>query len=719
MDRYENINILVVDDLPDKLLVYRTILEELGVNIITAGSGPEALRLVLQHEFAVILLDVNMPDMDGFETAALIHSRKRSAHTPIIFVTAYMDEFHTAQGYAQGAVDYILTPVVPEILRTKVKVFVDLFRMTQQVRMQAEERIALAEEHARRLAAEEAGRRSAFLSEVSAALMGSMELDSRVGDLVRLPLPLLADVGIARLVDHAGDEVQTHWAWFDSRRGTAVDQPVDRARFNPLLLAALKRALASGQTEILPPQELSIAAALEAALPFPSAGPGGSGPPYTLRHIGVFPMVARGKIVGVVLLARGGERPPFDRDDCRLAEELALRGAIAIDNIGLYRSIREADRRKDEFLAMLAHELRNPLAPISNAVEIMRLRGPEHSELHWARDVIARQVQHLVRLVDDLLDVSRITRGKIRLKLEPIDLAAAVSNAVETSRPLIEGRRHRFVVDMPAESIWVKADPARLAQVLANLLNNAAKYTEEEGSIRLSVARDGGQAVVRVRDSGVGIPPEMLAGIFDLFTQVDRSLDRAQGGLGIGLTLVQRLVQMHGGSVEAQSDGLGRGSEFVVRIPMLTAFQPPRPATSPPAERASAAGHLRILVVDDNADAAVSLSMLLRLDGHEVHMIHSGPAALDAVRKLRPDVVMLDIGLPEMDGYEVARRLRAEQGGADLSLVAVTGYGQDEDQRRCRTAGFDHHLVKPVDPQALSRLLTSMPATAGHFAASE
>ncbi|MCL4195133.1 MAG: response regulator, partial [Thermoguttaceae bacterium] len=532
MDRYENINVLVVDDLPDKLLVYRTILEELGVNIVTARSGPEALKLVLQHEFAVILLDVNMPDMDGFETAALIHSRKRSAHTPIIFVTAYMDEFHTAQGYAQGAVDYILTPVVPEILRTKVKVFVDLFRMTEQVRMQAEERIALAEEHARRIAAEEAGRRSAFLSEVSAALMGSMELDSRVGDLVRLPLPLLADVGIARLVDHAGDEIQTHWAWFDPRRGTAVDQPADRARFNPLLLAALKRTLESGQTEILPPQEIPLAASVEAAPP--SAEPEPSGPPRKLRHVGVFPMVARGKTVGAVLLARAGERPPFDRDDCRLAEELALRGAIAIDNIGLYRSIREADRRKDEFLAMLAHELRNPLAPISNAVEIMRLRGPGHPELDWARDVIARQVQHLVRLVDDLLDVSRITRGKIRLKLEPIDLAAVVSNAVETSRPLIEGRRHRFVVDIPAESIWVKADPARLAQVLANLLNNAAKYTEEGGSIRLSVAREGGQAAVRVRDSGVGIPSEMLSGIFDLFTQVDRSLDRSQGGLGIG-----------------------------------------------------------------------------------------------------------------------------------------------------------------------------------------
>lgn len=717
MDRYENINILVVDDLPDKLLVYRTILEELGVNIVTARSGPEALRLVLQHEFAVILLDVNMPDMDGFETAALIHGRKRSAHTPIIFVTAYMDEFHTAQGYAQGAVDYILTPVVPEILRTKVKVFVDLFRMTQQVRKQAEERIALAEEHARRVAAEEASRRSAFLSEVSAALMGSMELDSRVGDLVRLPLPLLADVGIARLVDHAGDEVQTHWAWFDPRRAAAVDQPVDRDRLNPLLLAALKRALESGQTEILPPQETPLEAGDES--PYADAEPEPSGPPRTLCHMGVFPMVARGKTIGAILLARAGERSPFDRDDCRLAEELALRGAIAIDNIGLYRSIREADRRKDEFLAMLAHELRNPLAPISNAVEIMRLRGPEHSELDWARDVIARQVQHLVRLVDDLLDVSRITRGKIRLKLEPIDLAAVVSNAVETSRPLIEGRRHRFVADMPTEAIWVKADPARLAQVLANLLNNAAKYTEEGGSIRISVARDGGQAVVRVRDSGVGIPPEMLAGIFDLFTQVDRTLDRSQGGLGIGLTLVQRLVQMHGGSVEAQSDGPGQGSEFVVRLPMLTAFQPPRLATPPPAERESAAGHLRILVVDDNADAAVSLSMLLRLDGHEVHMVHSGPAALDAVRELRPDVVMLDIGLPEMDGYEVARRLRAEPGGADLSLVAVTGYGQDEDQRRCRAAGFDHHLVKPVDPQALSTLLTSMPATAGHFAASE
>jgi CheY-like chemotaxis protein len=321
--------------------------------------------------------------------------------------------------------------------------------------------------------------------------------------------------------------------------------------------------------------------------------------------------------------------------------------------------------------------------------------------------VVDRQVRHLTRLVDDLLDVSRITRGKIRLQLAPLDVAGPVSAAVETSRPLIESRGHEFHLSLPPERVCVKADAARLSQVLSNLLNNAAKYTDQGGHIWLTVERDGGDVVFRVRDTGPGIPADVLPRIFDLFTQADQSLDRSQGGLGIGLTLVRRLVEMHGGSVQALSPG--QGSEFIVRLPALTDAHPTPAPSNGEAARPAGGGHRRILVVDDNADSADTLAMLARLDGHEVWTAHTGAAALEAARAVRPEVVLLDIGLPGMDGYEVARRLRDGAAGGPLLLAAVTGYGQEADRNRSRQAGFDMHLVKPVEPEVLRRLLQGSP----------
>jgi PAS domain S-box-containing protein len=364
----------------------------------------------------------------------------------------------------------------------------------------------------------------------------------------------------------------------------------------------------------------------------------------------------------------------------------------------------DLNRRKDEFLAMLSHELRNPLAPIMNAVHLLRLEERSENPIQQqARTIIERQVGQLSHLVDDLLEVSRIMSGRIRLQNETLDLRGVVERAIESVRPLIEQRKHELTVSQPNEPIWVNADSTRMEQVTVNLLNNAAKYTEEGGRISLSVQQEGDEAVLRVQDTGVGISPELLPHIFDLFTQAQRSLDRSQGGLGIGLTLAQRLVEIHGGRIEVQST-LGQGSEFVVRLPVLQS--PVDLSRSMPAETIKPAEtSLRVLVVDDNVDAADSAAMLLRRSGHDVRVAYSSQAALETAVIFKPQLILLDIGLPKMDGYEVARRLREHSELKDVRLVAVTGYGQDADRQRSRSAGFDHHLVKPFTLEQVQQVL--------------
>ena len=370
-------------------------------------------------------------------------------------------------------------------------------------------------------------------------------------------------------------------------------------------------------------------------------------------------------------------------------------------------ALKEADRRKDEFLATLAHELRNPLTPIRNSLHLLRLDGGETGAAERAREMMERQVNHMVRLVDDLLEVARITRGKIEVRRQQVELAEVVRAAVETSRPLIEAARHQLHIEIPSEPLVLDADPVRLAQVLANLLNNAAKYTNEGGQVWLTARREGPRAVVSVRDSGMGIPAEMLPKVFDLFTQVDRTYGHAQGGLGIGLTLVRNLIEMHGGSVEARSDGPRRGSEFIVRLPLASARPGSRDRDSGKTQPVAVSPR-RILVVDDNSDAADSLGMLLRFLGADVHTAYDGPAALEALQTYRPTVMLLDVGLPGMDGFEVARRARQRPEGQDVTLIALTGWGQEEDRRRSKEAGIDHHLVKPVDIAVLEQLLASL-----------
>ena len=364
----------------------------------------------------------------------------------------------------------------------------------------------------------------------------------------------------------------------------------------------------------------------------------------------------------------------------------------------------EADRRKDEFLAMLGHELRNPLAPVTTALQLMRLHSDEPLRVARARETIERQVEHMTRLIDDLLDVSRITRGKIELRHEAVILSSLVARAVEAARPVIDERGHRLTLDLPDEPVVLSGDPARLEQVLANLLNNAAKYTDVGGRIAVRAVVEAGQVVVSVKDNGAGLTPAMRDHVFDLFVQGPEVRAYARGGLGIGLTLVRRLVEMHGGTVEARSDGPGEGSEFIVRLPVGVVSQvaPKKDATG---AALAALPMRRILVVDDNVDAADALAELLRDYGHDVRAVHDGPSAIEEAATHRPDIVLLDIGMPGFDGYEVARRMRTEL-GLKSTLVALTGYGEARHRRLSREAGFDQHVTKPVDIRKLEKLLT-------------
>jgi signal transduction histidine kinase len=566
----ERVNILLVDDQPARLLTYQSILSELGQNLVLAHSGREALDKLMHDEFAVVLLDVSMPDMDGFETAELIHAHPRFEKTPIIFVTGiHVSELDRLRGYKAGAVDYVAIPVVPEILRSKVAVLVELYCKRHELRQ------------------------------------------------------------LNRILANANKQLAE----------ANVTLQAEKTRELESLNATLQRANAE-----------------------------------------------------------------LERTNRSLQKEVAERARAE-------GALHEADRNKDEFLAMLAHELRNPLAPIRNALQLMRMK-PSESQLQWAQEVIDRQLAYLTRLVDDLLDVSRITRGKITLTREPLDVATLINRAVETIEPLLHERKHELTLQIPPDPLRVDGDSTRLTQALGNVLGNAAKYTECGGRIDLRCTQQGADVEIRIRDNGIGIPADLLPRIFDLFTQLDRRSDHALSGLGIGLALVRRMVEMHGGSIIASSDGAGTGSEFVIRLPLL-AEEAVRPEAEGQAQNGDAPSvPRRILVADDNADALESLATVLRLRGHEVFSAPNGALALETAARHMPEVALLDIGMPLLDGYEVARRIRAEEWGKGVTLVALTGWGQESDRRRSQEAGFDTHLVKPLDLDQLTALLAHLPEQA-------
>ena len=682
----QSIKILIVDDVPDKLVAMQAILDDLG-QVVAVSSGREALRRLLQEDFAVVLLDVNMPDIDGFETAALIRERKRNEATPIIFVTADSDETHAGRGYSLGAVDYILAPIMPEVLRAKVGVFVELYRKNEQLKSQMEQRLALAKEQVARAAAEDATQRNALLAEAGNLLARSLDYAATIDCTLGLVTPRFADVAILSMTERPGTPPTIELAWceppartFTRRQLESSDLPSELAT---IITACRDGSVAKDAGSIALPGTLGV------------------------RRVVCLPLVARGRTLGVLTLGTGAS---LSSDELALVENLAGRAAIAVDNARLYRDIQDGDRRKDEFLAMLGHELRNPMAAIANAIECLEHVDGDIRLRNEAQQVLRRQLQQMTRLVDDLLDVSRITRGKVTLRRSTVVLSTIVARAVDTTASIFVERGHRLHITQPDQPVRLDADPTRLEQILANLLHNAAKYTEAGGQVSLIIEPQDSQVVIRVRDNGIGISPELLPRVFDLFTQADRSLDRSQGGLGIGLTLVRSLVELHGGTVAATSNGINRGSEFAVCLPVL-ATQPVELeaeqvslAPEPPTSR-------RVLVVDDNADLIITMSRLLNATGHETRTAQNGLTAIDIATNWLPDVALIDIGLPGIDGYEVARRIRQSPLLGETLLVAVSGYGQAEDRRRSTEAGFDFHLIKPVDFHELNRILgTRAPA---------
>ena len=718
-DLDDKASILIVDDLPEKLLVFRAVLEELDQHLVFAHSGRQALREVLQREFAVILLDVNMPDIDGFDTATLIRQYKRSSHTPIIFITAYADEMQTARGYSLGAVDYILSPVVPHVLRSKVQVFVQLFAMQRQIRRQADAHAAFVAAEAARRVAEENDRRSAFLSNASQALHRSLDVAVAVRELAALLVPRIAALAAVMPLEAdehaAGTVVVAHSSGPD---GAPVLVEIAAERLGDDVRSALQTAQRDKVRFDIPLTQFDAA----------SFGPGPDSQALNLPELPnlpnlrtgtVLPLLSGDRLLGVLLVASEVPAGQAQAPDWCTLDDLATRAAAALENARLFGSLqrqiverttieaalKESNRRKDEFLAMLSHELRNPLAPLRAAFEVMRRSPPSDPKFAWASGVTTRQLEQITRLVDELLDVARISQGKISLKRERIDLNAVVVHCIETTQPYADSRRQAMHVMLPDTPMWLQGDFVRLAQIVSNLLHNACKYSDDGSQILLTAAQDEAGAVIRISDQGIGIDSQLLPRIFDLFAQGHRDLDRSQGGLGVGLTLARRLAEMHGGSLEAFSEGAGKGSQFTLRLPCLTLVRSPKAAEAPMPEKASQnenpARKCRVLVVDDNRDAAHSIGIFLALEGHEAYTAGDGREALEIAARLAPDAVVLDIGLPLLDGYQVARALREGPATRGALLIALTGYGQQQDRLTAESAGFDHHFVKPVEPAAL------------------
>jgi PAS domain S-box-containing protein len=555
-------------------------------------------------------------------------------------------------------------------------------------------RLLAAEQEARRHA-EQARDRTRQLQRLTAALSGALDEHGVASTMVEAGRDALdAVAGVAWLL-RGGDTLEC-----------AGSQYVDQSGLAPGFRVIAMTARLPVCDVVRTGQLMLFESRAEMLAHYPAAGPS----PH--RSWAVIPLVVAGRGAGAVAFSFAEQRR-FRDEDRGLLAAMAGQASLALERARLYEALQHtaeqlatANRRKDEFLAMLGHELRNPLAPISTALDVMEIKDP--SAMHQEREVIRRQVDHLSRLIGDLLDVSRITRGKVQLTREVLELGAVLATAIEMAAPMLERREQRLAVDVPPDGLPVDADPTRLAQVFHNLLTNAAKYSEPRSHITLRARGGRERVVVEVIDQGIGIPPELLPQMFDLFVQGERTLDRSQGGLGIGLTIARSLCELHGGSIAAASAGPGHGSTFTVTLPRTERVES-RPPASAGRLAAASSNSRRVLVVDDNVDAAQMLHALLGRLGHEAAVAHDGAAALAVAGAFRPDIAVLDIGLPVMDGYELARRLRAQRGGDPLRLIAVTGYGQDADRMRAEAAGFDHHLIKPIAVESLLALLAAEP----------
>jgi signal transduction histidine kinase/CheY-like chemotaxis protein len=648
----ELIPILLVDDQPSNLTALEAILATSGCQLVSAQSADEALLALLERDFAAIVLDVRMPGMSGFELASMIRQRRRTQHVPILFLTAYLLEpADMIRGYEAGAVDYLTKPISPVVLQSKISVFAELFRKRRElarINEQLEDRVV---------------ERTRALSQAHGIVR---ENDARL----RLALEA-AGMG--------------SWIWeLATDRMTWSPGPVCRSED---FVSEFEGGLADLLTLVHPDDRSLVADSMTAAV--------GARSDYRCEFRFVRPdgTVRWALAAGRVLTDDAGAAVRVAGIDFDITERKKTEAVL-----------READRKKDEFLAMLAHELRNPLAPIVNAIQIIQAKGPPEPELVWAREVIARQARQMTRLVDDLLDVSRISLGKLELRRERVRLDAVVQSALETCRPALDARNQTLIVSVPPELIVIDGDATRLAQSLLNLLTNASKYSDHGATVWLSVSVESTEAVISIKDTGIGIPEEMLEHVFEMFAQVDRTLERSQGGLGVGLALVKVIVELHGGSVIARSGGPGTGSEFVIRLPL----------TSSPGGRISGAlaGPVesvsqRILIAEDGRDAADSFGLLLTMMGHEVEVVYDGEAAVTLAKEFQPDVIILDLGMPRLNGYDAARSIRGEPWGKEVFLIALSGWGQPEDRRRSTEAGFDRHLTKPVDPDVIGSVLST------------
>lgn len=690
------VNILVVDDKPDKLLALEAVLADLGENVIRAGSGREALRYLLRQDFAVILLDVNMPGMDGFEAATLIRQRRSSHDTPIIFITAYADEMHIARGYELGAVDYILAPVVPAVLRTKVKVFVDLFRQKRQLEDQAElqrRRAGQLQKLAQAALAINAARSLTALLKVVADAARDI-----VGahQAITLFLPAHGAAFGAARSESAGSfsDKYAHWRDRSLRLEAGAHAQV----------VAERRAvrMTDGQLREHPDWQ---------AVGGPDVPP--------VRGVLAAPLsTGDGRSLGLIYLSDRFEAD-FTEDDEAILVQLAQTASIAIENT-LFAEEREANRLKDEFLATLSHELRTPLNAILGWTQLLRGNPPHHEDVAHGLEVIERNVKAQSRLIEDLLDVSRITSGKLRLNVRPIEIAVVVCGAVDSVRPAAEAKAITIELHIPQDIGQIVGDPDRLQQVIWNLLTNAIKFTPSGGRVRVDVERASDRVWVRVSDTGKGIYPSFLPYVFDRFRQADSSTTRSHGGLGLGLTIVRRLVELHGGSVHAQSLGEGRGATFTVQLPAQSgvdvadagpASDNGRSAAFASSEFLPDLSGLQVLAVDDEPDALELIRQALQRSGAAVFLATSARDALAQFDDRPPDVLISDIGMPEADGYALIRRVRTlppDRGGT-VPAIALTAYVRDEDREKMIRAGFTSHVPKPVEAPELIR-------TIGHLA---
>ncbi|HWN71212.1 MAG TPA: response regulator [Haliangium sp.] len=668
--------VLVVEDDVD---MHRFVAKSLGAQyqVISAFDGNEGLAQALAHRPSMIVCDVMMPVMTGVEMIAEMRKRPELADTPILVLSAKADEEATVALIEEGAQDFITKPFSARELLVRVR---NLLRVRQSQMRERQE--TAVNEALHRVAA-------SFASELDQQKLLQLVTDevtaltgAQFGSFF---FNATREDGGAYLLYTLSGAPPEAFAGFPMPRATPLFGPTYRGE-GVIRLDDVRQDPRYGKMGKQPAGHLPVVSYL--AVPVVGKG---------------------GEVLGGLFFGHG-EPGRFTEVHERIARGLAAHAAAALEKARLYEALRvsevrarEADQRKDEFLAMLGHELRNPLAPIMTALQLMVLRG--ETSTRKEQQVIERQVRHLARLVDDLLDIARVTRGKIQIHKQRIHLASVVERAVEVASPLFEHRAHNLQIAVPRSGLVVDADPERLAQVIANLLTNAAKYTDPGGSIALTAEARDGRVIVAVKDNGQGIAPELLPRIFDLFVQGQRTSERAQGGLGIGLALVRNLVELHGGRVEARSDGPGRGSEFVFELPAAqeAPLAPPAPDSALASQRPRLAS--RVLVVDDNADAATSLADVLSILGHEVQIAHDGPQALAAAESFHATTALLDIGLPVMDGYELVRLLRERWADRPVQYVAITGYGQESDKERARAAGFDAHLVKPVALAELAALL--------------